>query len=77
MNQLLMLVVAMALCTASFADMQSSGFSKNSPQLKALSSSWTTHQAAPRQDKNDLTMVYGGEDVDPSKPTVSKYTTTA
>lgn len=77
MKQLFMLVVAMVFCTASFADMQSSELGKNSPQLKALSSAWKTHQSAPRQSKDDLTMVYGGEDVDPSKPTLTEYTTSA
>jgi hypothetical protein len=57
-----------------FTNAQASGFSKNSTQLNALGSAWKTQQAAPKQDKNDLTIVYGGEDLDPGRPTLAAYT---
>jgi hypothetical protein len=63
MKKSIFILGAMLACTLCFAT-QSVGFAKNSPQLKALASVWqTTNSPVPKQDKNDITMVYGGKDV--------------
>jgi hypothetical protein len=79
MRQLIMLVAAMLMSSYSVADVQSSGLSKNSPQLNALGSAWKTPQSMPSQkSKNDITMVYGGEDIDFSrKPSITSHTAIA
>lgn len=63
-----MFISVMLISTISFANTPSlnnkSGFSKESPQLQALSSAWKSHGVAPQaQDQGDLNMVYGGKDV--------------
>ena len=78
MKQLLTFAAALLVSTYSFADINSTGFGKNSPQLKALGSAWKSSAQTTNLNnvKNDLTIVYGGEDVAPGRPTLVKSTIT-
>lgn len=76
MKQLIMVLSAILVCTCSFAGTQSEGLAKNSPQLKALGSSWERAQAiSPKQNTGDITIVYGGEDIS-LRPSLIPSTTT-
>lgn len=75
MKKLIMLAIAVVVCSSSFAD--NTGFNKNSTQLNALGSAWKT-QGTPKHNFNDanMTMGYGGEDISRT-PTLAFNTTTA
>ena len=67
MRQLLLLVSAILVGTYCFATTLPSG----------LSSAWKTYQAiSAKQDKNGITMVYGGADIS-RRPTIVAHTATA
>lgn len=63
MKQVMLLIGAILVSTGSFAA-PSTGFGKNSQQLKTLGSAWKSyHSIQPTLDKNDLEMGYGGQDI--------------
>lgn len=76
MKKLILLVGAILVGTYSFADIASTGVGKNSLYLKSLSTALKTYPTQPKQDKNDITMVYGGEDIS-RRPTIVPHTATA
>lgn len=65
MKQLVLLIGALLASAYCFADAQTAaGFSKHSPMLNAFSSAWKNQQLIHGDlNKNDITMVYGGQDV--------------
>ncbi|MHB1221910.1 MAG: hypothetical protein ACYC0J_07940 [Gammaproteobacteria bacterium] len=71
MKTTLMLIGALLISSTSIA----SDLTKNSANMQALRSAWkiqpTMHTSA-----NDITMVYGGEDIS-RKPTLAFHTATA
>lgn len=68
MKQLLVLVVTLIVTSYSFADTQSANNS-SSTSLKELSAAWKNQQYMhAKEDKNDITIVYGGEDVSRKTP---------
>lgn len=77
MKQFVVLVGAVLIGSNSFAGIQAVDLSKTSRPLESsLGSAWHTQQNIHlKQDKNDITMVYGGQDVSP-KPTIAVVTAT-
>jgi len=77
MKQLILLVGTCLISASSFADVSSSGLAKGSSQLNALGSAWKTYSSVqPKQNSNDITIVYGGADIS-RRPTLDPHTTTA
>ena len=69
MKKLLTIAAMFLLSTMTFAGITSDGLNKNSPKLNALGAAWKSTQSTPSMNtKNDLTIVYGGEDVAPGRP---------
>lgn len=63
MQQVMLVIGAFLVSTGSFAA-PSTGFGKNSQQLKTLGSAWKSyHSIQPTLDKNDIEMGYGGQDI--------------
>ncbi len=63
-KSLMIIVSVLAVFTLSTVNAQSSAFNKNSPQLKALGSTFKNHShIAPKVNSNDITMGYAGQDV--------------
>jgi hypothetical protein len=68
MKSSIMTVIAILITANAFADTQSSGFSKQSHQLKSLGSAFKSQPTvAPKIDPSDITMGYAGQDIS-SKP---------
>ncbi|MBX3709763.1 MAG: hypothetical protein KIT56_03380 [Gammaproteobacteria bacterium] len=77
MRKFIIVTAAILATTYAFANAQSLGFSKNSPQLKSLGAAFKVHPTvAPKINPNDITMGYAGADVS-RRPTISSHTTTA
>lgn len=77
MKQLITFLSTIFVSTYCFAGISDSGLSAGSTQLKALNSAWKTQLPNHlQQSKNDITMVYGGEDVS-RRPTLDPRSTTA
>lgn len=69
MQKIILLIGVLLASTCSFAIQPA--------QLNALGSAWKTKPAVqPKQDKNDITIVYGGADIS-RRPTLIPHTTTA
>ncbi len=73
MKSFILLVGALLISSISFAN--ASGLSKGSPQLNALGSAWRAHPSV-KESPNDITIVYGGEDVS-RRPTLASRITIA
>lgn len=71
MKTTLMLIGALLISSTSFAG----DLTKNSASMQALRSAWKA-QPTMHTSPNDITMVYGGEDIS-RKPTLAFHTTTA
>ncbi|MFZ2315102.1 MAG: hypothetical protein WAW86_05535 [Gammaproteobacteria bacterium] len=71
MKTTLMLIGALLISSASIA----SDLTKNSASMQALRSAWKA-QPTMHTSANDITMVYGGEDIS-RKPTLAFHTATA
>lgn len=72
MRRLIALTGTMLISVSGFATTHAT----NSSTLDALSSAWRSHPSAQRETtKNDITIVYGGADVD--SPTLVPHVTTA
>jgi hypothetical protein len=70
MKNTILFVGVLLISTCTFASTQALS-------LKALGSAWKTKQSIqPKQDKNDITIVYGGADIS-RRPTLVPHTTTA
>lgn len=65
----MMTAVAILVCANSFAETQSSGFSKNSNQLNKLGAAIKHHSTVVPKIDNDIMMGYAGQDVS-SKPSI-------
>lgn len=64
MKQLMMTALVILVSASAFADIHSTGFSKNSKQLQALGSAFKSYSTVvPKIDSNDITMGYAGQDV--------------
>lgn len=64
MKKNILFICAILLSTLAFA-----GFTKDSPQLKALGSAWKTQASTESQKDNirnhqDIMIVYGGQDIE-------------
>lgn len=71
MKKIILILGAMLIGTGSYADMD------HSNSLKNLGSAWRTEQTLhAKQDKNDITIVYGGADIS-RRPTLAAHITTA
>lgn len=76
MKRLILLAATVLVSTCGFAN-EPATLSKNSPQLKALGSAWKATQGISLKDnKNDITIVYGGEDIS-RRYTIVSHTATA
>lgn len=73
MKKIFLLVAAILVSSSSLAD---TAFSKNSPQLNSLGSAWKSHHSM-QLNQNDITIVYGGEDVSSHRPTLVEHTAIA
>lgn len=75
MKQLILMIGAILICTVSFAQSEE-GLGKGSSKLKELNAIWKqTQTITPKQDdKNDITMVYGGKDIS-LRPSIAPSTT--
>lgn len=72
MKQIALMIGTLLMTTVSFAN--SSG---NQASLGArLGTTWKSHQGQPQSTRNDITIVYGGEDVSKT-PTLAFRTATA
>lgn len=68
--------VTVAISTSSFGGVQYSSLVKNSPTLKALGMAWKNQQLMhPKQAKDGIHMVYGGEDISRRFTIISHMTT--
>lgn len=81
MKQLVTLIatsfVTIAMSNSSFGGVQYSSLVKNSPTIKALGMAWKSQQFLhAKQNKDDIHMVYGGEDVS-RRFTIVSHTATA
>lgn len=70
MKRTILVIAAFLVSANCIAD---SSFSKGSPQLKALGSAWKAHHSI-QPNRNDITIVYGGEDVSLHKTTLPEHT---
>lgn len=71
MRHLILTAVAILVTANAFADVHSTGFSKNSKQLNAMGSAFKSHSTVvPTIDPKDITMGYAGQDVG-SKPALA------
>lgn len=64
MKQLLLIIAAFFVSTLCFAEPENSDVNKDSSKLNELNAVWRQVQSvAPKQDANDIMMVYGGKDI--------------
>ena len=75
MKRSIAFVCALVASSFTFAGTTAAGLSKGSDQLNALSSTWKAQSGKHPQTKNDITIVYGGDDV--SRPSFNLHSITA
>lgn len=64
MKKMMMLVGAILVSTCGFAGVPTPNTHKHSPLLNSLNAAWKAHQdQSANAHRNDVAMVYGGEDV--------------
>jgi len=69
-KNLIIITALLSFSASSFAENQSTGFSKNSPRLNALGSAFKNNgtMLAAKIDPRDITMGYAGQDVSNGRP---------
>lgn len=64
MKRLVTVVLVAGMSTCGFATAPTSNANKSSQQLSSLGTAWKSYRTLqPKENKNDIEMVYGGEDV--------------
>lgn len=64
MKRIITVAILAAFSTCGFATAPTSGANKSSQQLSSLGNAWKSYRSLqPKENKNDIEMVYGGEDV--------------
>lgn len=64
MKRFITVVVMAGISTCGFATAPTSSANKSSQQLSSLGAAWKSYRTLqPKENKNDIEMVYGGEDI--------------
>lgn len=72
MKQITLFIGTLLMTTLSFANSSGSQASLGAK----LGSTWKSHKGQPQSTRNDLTIVYGGEDMS-NRPSLALHSTTA